>query len=213
MPNHITNRVEAPAEVLRSMINTDGVVDFNRLLPFKGAFPWDAISAAAETAAEAISGEPLNEHPLINSLQVSNRQRANVMDLNDEEFEQFVQMLRNKRICGHMHDMNWGRAAWGTKWNAYSQVIELDEGRLSFETAWSCPAPVFKELSRLHPDAVIQVQFADEDIGSNCGTITFVGGEIAKADCAGRWDSMSTEEQAKWTAFAYSVKGWAPEED
>ena len=213
MPNHITNRVSAPAEVLRSLINEQGDIDFNTLLPFKGTFPWDFISGGAETAAEMISGTPLNDHPLISSLQASNRQRANVMELDDEDFEQFVQMLRNKRVCGHLHNMDWGRVAWGTKWNAYSQEIELEEGRLKFDTAWSCPQPVFEALSKQHPAAVIEVQFADEDIGSNCGTLIFKGGQIAEKDCAGQWGAMSSAAQQKWSAFAYAVKGWEPEQD
>ena len=68
MPNHITNRVTAPADVLRSLINEQGIIDFNTLLPFKGTFPWDYICGNAETAAEAISGTPLNDHPLIRPL-------------------------------------------------------------------------------------------------------------------------------------------------
>ena len=212
MPNHITNRVSAPSVVLRSLINEQGAIDFNTLLPFKGAFPWDYISANAETAAEAISGTPLHDHPLIRPLQESNRARANVMEMTDDQFEQFVQMLRNKRACGHMHDMDWGRFAWGTKWNAYSQQIDLEQGLLKFDTAWSCPELVFVALSKLHPEAVIEVKFADEDIGSNCGTITFSGGNVTEKDCAGQWDAMSSADQEKWKAFAYAVKGWEPEQ-
>lgn len=53
MPNHITNKVSAPAEALRSLINEQGAIDFNTLLPFRGNFPWDYISGNAETAANA----------------------------------------------------------------------------------------------------------------------------------------------------------------
>lgn len=213
MPNHITNRVSAPADVLRSMINDQGHIDFNKLLPFKGEYPWDFISGNAETAAEAISGTPMDNNPLIRQLQESNRSRADVTKLSDEEFEQFVQMLRNKRSCGFFHGMDFARQAWGTKWNAYDQDLEVDQGLVSFDTAWSCPIPIFEALSTLHPDAEIVVQFADEDIGSNCGAITLKGGQITAKDCAGNWNSMTSGEQEKWRAFAYGIKGWEPEGD
>lgn len=203
MPNHITNKVSAPAEVLRTMLNEEGRVDFNKVIQFTGKFPWDRIRCAAEMAAEIITTTPLDE----------NRQSVNVLKFDDESFEQFVQMLRNKRACGWFHSMDFARAAWGTKWNAYDQTLEVDEGRVQFDTAWSCPVPVFEALSKLHPDAEIVVQFADEDIGSNCGTITLKGGQIIVRDVAGNWNAMTSDEQAKWRAFAYGVKGWTPEED
>src|SRR5690606_31988267 len=174
----------APAEVLRTMLNEEGRVDFNKVLPFTGHFPWDGISCAAEMAAEIVTATPLDEKPLLASLQQHNRQSINVLKFDDETFEQFVQMLRNKRACGYFHSMDFARSAWGTKWNAYDQTLEIDEGRVQFDTAWSCPVPVFEALSKQHHDAEIVVQFADEDIGSNCGTITLKGGQIIAQDVA-----------------------------
>lgn len=213
MPNHITNKVTAPVEVLRAMLNEEGFVDFNKVIPFTGHFPWQWINGDAETAAETVAAEPLHENPLIAGLQRSNRSGVDITKLSDESFEQFVQMLRNKRACGFLHSMDFARNAWGTKWNAYDQELQIEEGRAQFDTAWSCPVPVFKALSKLHPAAEIVVQFADEDIGSNCGTITFKGGEMVAQDVAGNWNAMTSEEQAKWRSFAYDVKGWEPEED
>lgn len=95
----------------------------------------------------------------------------------------------------------------GTKWNAYDQVLDIEAGLLSFDTAWSCPLPLLKALSLLHPDGEITVQFADEDIGSNCGTVTLKAGAVVSEDVAGRWDDMNEQEQEKWKAFALDLKG------
>lgn len=207
MPNHITNKVSAPSHVLRSLINAEGHIDFNTVAPFTGLFPYNGVAADAETCAEAICGEPLHEHPLIGSLQRASRERANVMSLRDESFEQFIQMLRNKRSTGYFHSMDFARDKWGTKWNAYSQSIDLEEGQLSFDTAWACPVPVFEALSLLHPSESITVTYADEDIGSNCGTLTFLNGAVSAQDLAPRWDEMSEADQKKWAAFAIEVTG------
>lgn len=208
MPNHITNKVSAPSHVLKSLINEQGQIDFNTILPFGGKFPWDGISGSAETAAEAITAQPLNDHPIIAALEKRNRAEANALELDDECFEQFVQMLRNKRSCGHFHTLDFARDAWGTKWNAYDQVVDLEGGELSFDTAWSCPLPVLKALSSLHLDSGISVRYADEDIGSNCGTLKLRAGEVIEQDVAGQWDQMSEEQQAKWRQFAMDLKGW-----
>ncbi|MFJ3486616.1 hypothetical protein ACIPL1_24905 [Pseudomonas sp. NPDC090202] len=213
MPNWVTNKVSAPKEVLQSLINAEGRIDFNTLITFAGSFPWNGIDCAAEKCAEVITSQPLDENPLIASLQQSNRQGANALRLSDEQFEQFVQMLRNKRLTGHFHTLDFANANWGTKWNACDQDPDLEAGTLKFDTAWSCPEPVLKALSAKHPEAEICVVYADEDIGSNCGTLKLKGGEFVSRDESQGWNKMSKAEQEKWQAFAYEVKGWEPEPD
>ncbi|MDF9619550.1 hypothetical protein P5705_18035 [Pseudomonas entomophila] len=213
MPNHITNKVSAPAHVLASMINEEGHIDFRVLIKFEGDFSWDMICGAAETAAEAAINLPLSSHPMLSTMQRHSRETSSVTKLSDESFEQFVQMLRNHRKCGYLHDMDFGRQAWGTKWNAYGQKVDLEGLCLSFDTAWNAPIPIFKALSALHPTEEITVVFADEDIGSNCGTLKLKAGELVEQDCAGSWNGMSEAEQAKWRAFAMEVTGRTEEDD
>ncbi|WP_354668558.1 hypothetical protein [Pseudomonas putida] len=139
MPNHITNKVSAPAHVLTSLINGDGRIDFGKVIKFEGEFPWDGVCGAAETAAEAAINLPLSNNPMLAGMQRHSRETSSVTKLSEESFEQFVQMLRNHRKCGFMHDMDFGRQAWGTKWNAYGQKIDVEGSALTFDTAWSAP--------------------------------------------------------------------------
>lgn len=213
MPNHVTNKITASPEVIKSMINEAGDIDFALVIPFAGTFDWDFVDCTAETFAEAVVGQPVDDHPLIGRLQAVNRDRAtfdSVAKGSDERFEQFIQMLRNYRACGFLHRMDFARQAWGTKWNAYDQDIPDDHSSAQFDTAWSTPMPVFVALSKKFPTERIAVMFADEDIGSNCGTFTLLNGEMVEQDIAPRWTLQSEEEQKKWTAFAYQVKGWEP---
>lgn len=212
MPNHVTNKVRASAHVLKSLINESGKIDFNTILPFRGQFAWNGIDCAAEEAAQVITAQPLDDHPLIASLQQSNRSRVDALKLSDEGFEQFVQMLRNKRSCGYFNTLDFARDAWGTKWNAYDQVIDLEGGELSFDSAWSCPMPVLKELSKQHPEEEITVRYADEDLGCNCGTVRLRAGETVSFEVAGRWDEMSEQDQRQWTDWARDLKGWPEDE-
>ena len=207
MPNHITNKLDAPKEVLATLLNAEGKIDFNTIIPFLGKFDWSGIDGLAETCAEAITGSPLNDHPLVASLQRDSRSKASIAGCSDEQFEQFVQMLRNKRATGHFHTLDFARDKWGTKWNAYSQLVDLDQGVFQFDTAWSCPEPVIKALSDLHPEAEITLRFADEDIGSNCGTMIFKAGEIIQSDVAPSWNQMTQAERDKWKAFALDLTG------
>ncbi|HCR1539680.1 TPA: hypothetical protein ONA72_006172, partial [Pseudomonas aeruginosa] len=174
MPNWVTNKVKAPQEVIQAMVSEEGRIDFGKIIKFGGEFPWDGVSVDAETAAERVLNLPLNSHPLVGSLQKSSRDRVDVSKLSDESFEQFIQMLRNHRQTGYLHDMDFARSAWGTKWNAYESRVDGPESA-SFETAWSFPEPIFLKLSSMFPEATIELNYADEDIGSNCGTVRFKG--------------------------------------
>ena len=95
---------------------------------------------------------------------------------------------------------DWCCENWGTKWNASDTYI-IDDNEIEFSTAWSCPLNIFKELSKQFSGVEIAVDFADEDIGSNCGKITFLNGETEEyIDMDGNTD------------FALEVWGYDKEE-
>lgn len=213
MPNHVTNIIQAPRHVLESLINGEGNVDFNSVVGFQGKFEWNGIRLDAELAAEVITKAPLSENPLIASLERQNRSDVNVLEMDDEGFEQFVQMLRNKRQHGFFHTMDFAREKWGTKWNAYSQKICLDDGFVQFDTAWACPVALLEALSVKHPGAEIVVKYADEDHGSNCGTMTINDGQIVEHEFAGKWSEMTELARKKWVEFAEEVTGWVRDEE
>lgn len=212
MPNWITNEIKASPEVISSIVNEGGHVDFELMMPFPGTFEWNFVSCSAEQAAEVAAGKPLDSHPLIASLQAQNRKSADITKLSDEDFEQFVQMLRNYRKCGFLHSMDFARDSWGTKWNACESKHDIGAGTAKFETAWSCPVPVLLALSKRFPNEQIKVVYADEDIGSNCGTFTFLNGEKIESDEAPPWSKQTDQEKKKWTEFACHVKGRDPSE-
>lgn len=95
---------------------------------------------------------------------------------------------------------DWCCENWGTKWNASDTYI-IDDNEIEFSTAWGCPVNIFKELSKQFSGVEIAVDFADEDIGSNCGKITFLNGEMKEyIDMDGNTD------------FALEVWGYDKEE-
>lgn len=52
-----------------------------------------------------------------------------------------------------------------------------DCDELTFQTAWSAPHPILRKLSEMFPEIVFKHQWADEDIGMNCGERCYLGGE------------------------------------
>jgi hypothetical protein len=89
---------------------------------------------------------------------------------------------------GHADWYSWAIDNWGTKWNACDS--RMGESRLdkdtdtltqviTFNTAWATPEPVLLALSEQYPTVQLNVTFADEDAGFNCGSYClFKGAEI-----------------------------------
>lgn len=79
---------------------------------------------------------------------------------------------------------DWSIKNWGTKWGSKDTYVDgiteysdnTAELRFSFDTAWSCPEAIYVELGKLYSNLNFEIEFADEDIGHNCGSITIQDG-------------------------------------
>jgi hypothetical protein len=72
------------------------------------------------------------------------------------------------KIYGRNNWYDWSIENWDTKWNA-SNGYRHNDKCIVFDTAWSLPYNIYCELAKKYPKAIIEVMYADEDIGSNCG--------------------------------------------
>lgn len=97
-----------------------------------------------------------------------------------ETLENYIKGFFNIKRYKARDWYDWCIENWGTKWNAGDTIV--DDESIEFETAWSTPVPVFVELSKCLKDITIIVDYADEDIGSNCGTLIIVNGEVSKRE-------------------------------
>ena len=215
MPNWVTNKISAPPHVIAALLNAEGRVDFDLIAPFPGPCgkDWDGIAFDAEEAAKIICGVRENGHPLLVLLEEGLRSRFDINNLSDKSFEQFVGMVRNWRACGYLHQMDYARKVWGTKWGACRPTAQPDEGWCQFETAWACPTGLLTLLSERFPQDVINVVYADEDIGANCGSFSLQAGAVVAQDIAPQWQSLDEAGRTRWRAFAYAVTGRTPEPD
>lgn len=87
---------------------------------------------------------------------------------------------KERELYGDRNWYDWCRANWGTKWDAYGYEGGRDYSKsnpLEFLTAWSAPHPVIQKLSEMFPEIEITHEWADEDIGMNCGRHSYLGGE------------------------------------
>jgi len=98
---------------------------------------------------------------------------------------------------GHNNWYDWANANWGTKWNAYN-VDHISDSEVRFDTAWSCSDVLIAKLSALHPSVDFTLTYADEDLGSNCGIITYKNGKIATFEDKAIGNLDTAEDSIRW---------------
>lgn len=116
--------------------------------------------------------------------------------------------VRERELYGNNNWYDWSAANWGTKWNAYGFDPNTDyskEKELKFLTAWSAPHPVIAKLSEMFPSVKLEHEWADEDIGMNCGRHVYYDGE--------RIEEYYPESEMDRLEFAASVLDIQLEED
>ncbi|MBR1383065.1 MAG: hypothetical protein IJ555_04550 [Ruminococcus sp.] len=91
------------------------------------------------------------------------------------DFEKVIPMPDDVEDSYH-----WCIDNWDTKWNSYGyENFETEENSdtISFLTAWSAPHTILEKLTTMFPSITFEHEWADEDIGYNCGRRTYYDGE------------------------------------
>lgn len=103
---------------------------------------------------------------------------------------------------GHDTWYDWRIDNWGTKWNACE--CKIGDDYLEFETAWSAPFPIIEDLSRRFPELIFHHDWADEDLGYNCGRHSYQNGvESPVEECDSNDDAHE---------FACMLWGYSPDD-
>ncbi|MCE7039178.1 hypothetical protein [Dyadobacter sp. CY312] len=201
MPNHIQNRLriiaseEKVKEVLTFLCgeNKEGeklTIDFNKIKPMPETLNIESGSEGSKSHFMLFGNSKGNHwHQPIEDVQ------SYLLQMTPEKRLAFVQLglqyQENKEKYGHTTWYGWAVDNWGTKWNAYNIPDERDsDDTIFFQTAWSAPVALMKELSKKFPEVTIQFDYSDEDSSSNTGIVTIEDGEITDSNFP---DSGSTE--------------------
>ncbi|WP_297960638.1 LPD28 domain-containing protein [uncultured Ruminococcus sp.] len=115
--------------------------------------------------------------------------------------------IRERELYGENNWYDWRLGNWGTKWNSYgyTENTTLQDDKIKFLTAWSAPHPILHKLSEMYPDVKMEHEWADEDIGMNCGRYVYYDGE--------RVEEYFPESQKECLEFAAKVMDVSLEED
>lgn len=208
MPNWVMNKVSCTnmSKLTELLINEEGNVDFNKITPRPKDLDIEAgycdysnieseglhsekdvcelviIEGFKECYNEKITQEKFVGKIMKNELVVKAIHKLkNFPETSVSYVRNYIAGYFNSKRYGSVNWYDWDLENWGTKWNANETVI--DSVVIEFQTAWSIPLPIYVKLSKQLPDEVIEVIYADEDIGSNCGKLLFRNGaEVEKVD-------------------------------
>lgn len=147
MPNHVTHKftIEGTEEDIKKFID--------ECFDKEGQFDFNILIPMPEILKNTISG--------------------NTSEMQTEEYK--VKEKEALDTTGHNNWYNWRLEHWGTKWNAYSTHYE-NHGKiiqLEFDTAWSCPEPIFKALLENFPTLTFEGYALDE--GFCFGAVITIG--------------------------------------
>ncbi len=183
MPNHVQNIVRLQGdekrvkEILEAVKNDQygrGSVDFEKIIPMPpslhiecGSTTDRGLSAYRDFLKSESESEKeyLDQNP----------------DITPEEWEFGKQAYENIREYGAPTWYEWSIVHWGTKWNAYGMsenTAEEQRNELRFQTAYDAPHPILEKLAQMYPQITFEHEWADEDIGANCGRRKFLDGRI-----------------------------------
>ena len=183
MPNHVLNKVvingnkrsinKCVKQILNAYKDENGEINefsFQTIIPMPKSLRIES-SSMVDEAINYIMG---NYKELPKSWK----------DLSKKELNKRIELgktaINNIAFYDYKDWYDWSIHNWGTKWDCYDVYAENSEDciYITFKTAWSTPYPVFEELAKQYPTLNIEVQYADEDFGSNCGTYSFKNGEF-----------------------------------
>lgn len=224
MPNHIENIITLKGnekqirEMLEVIKNDDyslGTVDFNKIIPMPESLNIEAGSRTnngLQLYKEFIS-ECLFENRKTDILKISAETLAESekaylskrKDIDSAEWKLGKTAWNNIQNYDAPTWYEWSINNWGTKWNAYGYDENADYSgneNLWFQTAWSAPHPILQKLSEMYSDITFEHEWADEDLGANCGRKIYRNGECTEEYCP--------ESEIEATEFAFRVWDYDP---
>ena len=87
---------------------------------------------------------------------------------------------------GYRDWYDWRRANWGTKWNACDcDLSRLEDGEITFNTAWCPPVPVIEKLFDDNPGCRIEFYWENEDYDGRHHYIRYKNGRYDCLNCEG----------------------------
>lgn len=187
MPNYVRNRItyegnRADIDRMLKAVQEDGIgigsIDFNKVLPMPESLNIESGSRTEDGLKEYRRYvEAKKRNADLSEFESYRHDYPSQWELGKTAYE-------NLEKYGYTTWYEWCWDVWGTKWPAMEQnPSAAADDSFQFETAWSFPEGIVRELSGQYPKLTFTAQWADEDLGRNCGRAVYRGGEQTQLYC------------------------------
>lgn len=194
MPNWVQNNLKFDASdeemqnILEAIKDDEagiGSIDFNKITPMPESLKIECGSNTdkglrmVKEFLESLPEDITNQEGAYDELMEFLSDRGK--DLSEEDrkiWELGVKAVDNINRYDAPTWYEWAYQNWGTKWNACHCSYNNEDKTLNFQTAQRASLPVILKLSAAAPGVQMSLEFADEDIGHNCGRVVFKNGDI-----------------------------------
>lgn len=99
----------------------------------------------------------------------------------DMSFEDIISEYESNLMkFGVTTSHSWKLNKWGCKWDASNSVFSGNDGKYTFyfKTPWTSPFEAILYLSNLLVNCTLYLEYADENLGYNCGCLKLENGLI-----------------------------------
>lgn len=227
MPNWVRNKLTIDSQdfekIIKSVIDKNNEFDFEKIIPMPKSIKITSGSITHDCVNLYMNSIKATDEYAKN-LKTLQKYKQDVKDLTEIEASKMIEKYigdnvffdKDKKLNNREDVLNFGKQIvlnyqkygfpdwyswsifnWGTKWNASETCILGDT--ISFETPWSSPINVITKLSSKYPDVQFTLDFAEEQMSINCGSIKFQNGVIV---------DVKTYPQESKEAYDQSFELW-----
>lgn len=212
MPNHVTNIIRISCddkkrkdEIMLSLLDSCGTFNFEQIIQMPKILIGTSSpnNTNAEECIKATGFESWFEWSRANWGTKWNAY-SNALSYNPVGFK-----IWHRTVKGGFFGENSKERGYPTRINKKRFKRSIMENgvqeSIHFQTAWCIPEPIYVTLSQKFPDAIFDIEFADEDTGSNCGNFSLQNGDMVKSDIAPSYRDQTPEEKIKWASYAFKL--------
>lgn len=185
MPNWTSNSLTVTGlEADRFLADIESAVEYDFI---SHLIPMPEEIASISSGSMTIDGERVNHWREVDGrcVKVTNLDRQHLTD-----------------VHGTFDWYKWAQAHWGTKWSASD--VKVDGNRIYFDTAWSPPRAAIETISKMYPDAVFRLAYAEGGSGFWGLAIYADGDLIGEEESSDFWDP-TTDADADDDGYPYSA--------
>ena len=161
MPNWVYNRVHGSKKAVEMLVGPKGNVTFQKLLPVPPQLKaLENYSGSDNSLIKALIEYVFNnDEDLLKKEFMSAKTTDTYNKFKDDALAKYP--MKQLILCKELLDKygcfdwyNWNCSVWGCKWDASSDegTYNGDEEEITFETPWSPPEGVIREMANRFPD-------------------------------------------------------------